>query len=219
MIKVLMIEDDIELAQILVEYLASKDIEVDTYEDAFMALSALSLDSYELVILDLSLDGIDGLDVCKKIRDESNIPILISSARSRIQDKIEALSLGADDYLPKPYDPRELEARILSHTRRYRGFGDKKEVFRLDKRAMSLYKYDKEIRLTSAEYEIVEYLMSALGAVVSREDILDSVPSLSNNENNNSLSVIIGRIRSKIEDDVKKPKHLVTVRGMGYKFI
>jgi two-component system OmpR family response regulator len=216
-----MIEDDVELAELLVEYLAEQNITVESYEDAFVGLSMLDTNSYDLVILDLSLHGIDGLEVCQKIRKNSNIPIIISSARSMIQDKINGLSMGADDYLPKPYDPRELEARILSQVRRYKELSSTKEkkVLHIDKKSKTLYKNDQPIKLTVAEYEIVEYLLSSLGAIVSRQSILDSVDSLSNQENNNSLAVIIGRIRNKIEDDSKNPKHLITVRGMGYKLI
>ena len=104
--KILMIEDDLELAEILTEYLEQFEFEVITEDDPFKAVSILKLEPFDLVILDLTLPGMDGLEVCEAIRERQDIPIIISSARSDVTDKIKALELGADDYLPKPYDPR-----------------------------------------------------------------------------------------------------------------
>ncbi len=119
MIKILMIEDDLELAEILMEFLEKLEFKVEVEDDPFKALSRLKLEEFNLVILDLTLPGMDGLEVCEGIRKYQDIPIIISSARSDVTDKIKALELGADDYLPKPYDPRELEARIHSVLRPY----------------------------------------------------------------------------------------------------
>ena len=119
MIKIAMIEDDLELAEVLSLYLKQFNIEVVNFEEPFLALSSLKLQKFDLLILDLTLPGMDGLDVCKRVVDEFNIPIIISSARSDISDKVTALKLGADDYLPKPYDPRELEIRIRTILRRF----------------------------------------------------------------------------------------------------
>ena len=119
MIKVLMIEDDIELAEILTEYLEQFDIEVTNVENPYIGMSKLNIENFDLVILDLTLPEIDGLEVCSEIRKKHDIPIIISSARHDINDKVEALEKrGADDYLPKPYNPRELQARIKSLLRR-----------------------------------------------------------------------------------------------------
>ena len=114
-----MIEDDLELAEVLSLYLKQFNIEVVNFEEPFLALSHLKLNKYDLIILDLTLPGIDGLDVCKELVEKFDTPIIISSARSDITDKITALKLGADDYLPKPYDPRELEVRIRTILRRF----------------------------------------------------------------------------------------------------
>ena len=118
MINILMIEDDLELAEILTEYLEQFDIRVTIAEDPFIGLSTLSVQKIDLIILDLTLPGIDGLDLCKEIRTKYSIPIIISSARHDINDKVTALDNGADDYLPKPYNPMELQARIKSLLRR-----------------------------------------------------------------------------------------------------
>ncbi|NCB55167.1 MAG: response regulator transcription factor, partial [Epsilonproteobacteria bacterium] len=111
MTKILMIEDDLELAEILTEYLEPFDMSVTVAEDPYIGLSTLDMHPFDLLILDLTLPGIDGLDVCKEIRKRHTIPIIISSARTDITDKVTALENGADDYLPKPYNPRELQAR------------------------------------------------------------------------------------------------------------
>lgn len=217
----MMIEDDSDLAEVLSEFLAKSSIEVETFEDPYFALSTLPLKKYDLVILDLTLDGLDGLEVCKKIRLRSDIPIIISSARSLIKDKLEALKLGADDYLPKPYDPRELEARIYSLLRRYKKPEMKniQEIFTRDKKAQTFYKNNTLIKLTPAEFEIIDFFIDSKNIILSRQEILDNIHSLSDEPDNNSLAVIIGRLRQKIEDDPKNPKHLITVRGLGYKFV
>ena len=118
MTNVLMIEDDLELAEILMEYLEQFDIAITIADDPYLGLSTLDTQKFDLVILDLTLPGIDGLDVCKEIRKRHTVPIIISSARTDITDKVTALENGADDYLPKPYNPRELQARIMSLLRR-----------------------------------------------------------------------------------------------------
>jgi two-component system OmpR family response regulator len=219
---VAMVEDDADLANLLTEYLKQFAIEVDSFEDPFIALSAIGLKKYELIILDLSLPGMDGLEVCKELVKKYDIPIIISSARSDIADKVTALQLGADDYLPKPYDPRELEVRIKALLRRT-GKAQNKEnksggIFVYDKERKTISKNGKELHLTAAEYELLSLLISRKGFVVSREEILNECELLhSDDEKSSSIAVIISRIRSKIEDNSKKPQYLVTVRGVGYK--
>ena len=140
--KILMIEDDLELAEILTEYLEQFDFDIKVEDDPFKAVSILNLEPFDLVILDLTLPGMDGLEVCESIRERQDIPIIISSARSDVTDKVKALELGADDYLPKPYDPRELEARIQSVLRRYeqkaKTKNENKSDFKCDKEAMTI---------------------------------------------------------------------------------
>jgi len=118
MINILMIEDDPEFAELLSEYLAQYDIKVTNFEDPYLGLSS-GVKKYDLLILDLTLPGMDGLEVCEEVMQKYDIPVIISSARSDINDKVEALAIGADDYLPKPYDPKEMYARIMSLLRRY----------------------------------------------------------------------------------------------------
>jgi len=220
MIRLLMIEDDLELAEILTEFLEQFDFEIKTEDDPFKALSILKLEPFDVVILDLTLPGMDGLEVCAAIRERQNIPIIISSARSDVTDKVAALELGADDYLPKPYDPRELEARIHSVLRRYdskaaAAANEPQSDFTLDESAMQIKYKGRVLELTNAEFGILAYMVKKQGMVVSREDIIHNVSAINEDSSNKSIDVMVGRIRSKLGD-----KTLIeSVRGIGYKLL
>lgn len=218
-----MVEDDLELADVLTQYLKKFNIEVTNYEEPFMALSSLKINKFDLVILDLTLPGMDGLDVCKQIVKDFDLPIIISSARSDITDKVTALQLGADDYLPKPYDPRELEVRIKTILRRFNHSKETevkpKKLFVLDEEKKQISKNDNYVKLTAAEYEVLSLMIRRENFVISREEIFENSDLLNQDyESSGSLAVIINRIRQKIEDNPKEPKYLQTIRGMGYKF-
>jgi len=217
-----MVEDDAELAEVLIEYLAKFNISVTNYEDPFLALSAIAIQKFDLIILDLTLPGMDGLEVCKELVTKYNTPIIISSARSDIADKVIALELGADDYLPKPYDPRELEVRIKTILRRFnksipKPVEENQEIFTLDENRQEIKKNGDFIRFTPAEYQIMSLMCKRKGFVVSRYDILDNCDLFNSAEDSGSIAVIINRIRHKIEEDPKKPVHFITLRGVGYK--
>jgi len=221
-----MVEDDLELADVLTQYLLQFNIKVTNYEEPFLALSSLKIHKYELIILDLTLPGIDGLDVCRIIVKDFDIPIIISSARSDITDKVTALQLGADDYLPKPYDPRELEVRIKTILRRWNNNTNNdiieensNKTFILDSEKKEIRKNSNYVKLTAAEFEVLSLLIKRENFVISREEIFENSDLLNQDyENSGSLAVIINRIRHKIEDNPKEPKYLQTIRGMGYKF-
>lgn len=217
-----MIEDDPEFAQILAEYLANYNIKVTNYEDPYLGLSA-GIKKYDLLILDLTLPGMDGLDVCKEIREKYDIPIIISSARSDVSDKVVGLQIGADDYLPKPYDPKEMYARIVSLIRRYKKTNEPKTVtvqtkFRVDDLRHQIYYEENPLTLTPAEYEILSYLVKQHGFSISREQLVYNCKSLKD-KGSKSLDVIIGRLRAKIGDNSKNPQHIHSVRGIGYKLL
>jgi two-component system OmpR family response regulator len=214
MINILMIEDDPEFAEILSEYLAQFDMKVTNYEDPFLGLSA-GVEKYDLIILDLTLPGMDGLEACEELGRKYNIPIIISSARSDITDKVESLRLGADDYLPKPYDPKELHARILSLLRRYNKEGKNSEpqsdfVTKGD----TIYYKGNALQLTPAEFEILTQLVAKQGIALSREQLINASTTMSDSAQK-SLDVIISKIRAKLGD----PKMIQAVRGIGYKLI
>jgi len=219
-----MIEDDLEIAELLEEYLARYDIKLTNYDCPELGISALSVDKYDLVILDLSLPGIDGTEVCKLIRTKFKVPIIISSARSDIQDKAKCFNNGADDYLPKPYDSHELVLRINSLLRRellYKNTTEQiqNKIFQVDEKKFEITKNQQLLNLTNAEYNILAYLISKAGYAVSREEILLNVESIKYESSYKSIDVLIGRIRQKIEDNHKKPQYILSLRGIGYKLI
>lgn len=220
-----MIEDDLEIAELLTEYLMRYDIRVTNFDCPELGISALSLNTYDLIILDLSLPGIDGTDVCRMIRLKYSIPIIISSARSDIKDKALSFNNGADDYLPKPYDSHELVLRINSLLRReHKMFeADKTEdtqvVFDINTEKMEITQFGNTIDFTNAEFHIMEYLILKAGYAVSREELLTNVESIKYESSYKSIDVLISRIRYKIEVNVKKPQYIISLRGIGYKLI
>ena len=217
MINILMIEDDAEFAELLSEYLAQYDIKVTNFEDPYLGLSA-GVKKYDLLILDLTLPGMDGLEVCKEVVEKYDIPIIISSARSDINDKVEGLALGADDYLPKPYDPKEMYARIMSLLRRYSKSSDSniatpKSDFEI--KGDTIYYKAEALSLTPAEFEVLSLLVKHQGITQSREQIINASATMSIDSQGKSLDVIISKIRTKIGDN----KRIQAVRGIGYKLV
>jgi len=211
-----MIEDDAGYASLLTAYLKQYNLEVTNYEDPYLGLSA-GVEKYDLLILDLTLPGMDGLEVCKEVVSKYDIPIIISSARSDLSDKVIGLQLGADDYLPKPYDPQEMYARIISLLRRYKKnhieeepahrlvLDESKEVVLLDGALLDL---------TPAEYAVLKLLIQHRGSTVSKEQILyDS--EVFQFGSDGSLAVILNRLRKKLGEDIQ----LKTVRGVGYRLL
>ncbi len=222
-IRILMIEDDSEIAELLHKYLKRFDMFLENYEEPYDALDVLEQKTFDIVILDLTLPDIDGLELCKIISEKHHLPIIISSARSDVKDKVIGLEMGADDYLSKPYNPRELVARINSVLRRFelksRRSSDSGSEFDIDESKMEIIKNGKALPLTVAEYEILRLFINNRGRIVSREFILNNTQSLSVDSIDRSIDVIISRIRKKIGDDSRKPSYIKTVKGAGYKFL
>ena len=222
MINILMIEDDPEFAELLSEYLAQYDIKVTNFEDPYLGLSS-GVKKYDLLILDLTLPGMDGLEVCEEMVRKYDIPIIISSARSDINDKVEALALGADDYLPKPYDPKEMYARITSLLRRYSksqnsDISTPKSDF--DLKGDTLYFKKEALSLTPAEFEVLSLLVKHQGITQSREQIINTAGTMSIDSQGKSLDVIISKIRTKLgEKNPDDSKRIQAVRGVGYKLV
>ena len=224
MLEILMIEDDLELAELLSEYLKGHDMNVTNYDEPYTGISAVNARKFDLLLLDLTLPNLDGLEVCEKIVKQKNIPIIISSARNDVNDKIKALELGADDYIPKPYDPQELVARIHSVLRRYSAKAQEeqqkkehKDIFEVRPEGREILFKGKRLELTKAEYEILSLLLSKVGQVFSRESIAIETKSINPESSNKSIDVIIGRLRAKIEQNPKTPEYIISVRGVGYK--
>lgn len=221
-IKVLMVEDDVVLSELLGSYLRNCGISVAINGDPTTVIEHLKKESFDLVILDLSLPKMDGLFLCEKISTTFDVPIIISSARDEVSDKVLGLEKGADDYLPKPYDPRELVARIHAMLRRKRNSASPLEEeshadFKVDKAQMSIYHHDKLLDLTVAEYGIFSLFLKQRGMVLSRSSILDGVEGLSWESDERSIDVIISRLRSKLCDNPRAPKYIESIRGIGYR--
>lgn len=218
-----MIEDDVELAMILTDFLKRYNVVVENYDDPYLGISALSLKKYDLLILDLSLPGMDGLEICKEVRAKSDIPIIISSARSDVEDKIIGLELGADDYLPKPYEPKELYARIMSVLRRYKKSNGpliEKETpcdIKFNESKDDIFFHKEALSLTRAEFEVLSYMLKKTGCIVSRSELIGNAPSLNDESDSRSLDVLISRIRTKLGESSKTQKHIHSIRGIGYR--
>jgi two-component system OmpR family response regulator len=219
-IKIIMIEDDEEIASLLKEYLHKFNMEIVNFKDSKTGMEALKKYDFDILILDLTLPDMDGLEVCRIVSGAFSIPIIISSARYDDTDIVSGLELGADDYVAKPYNPRELVARIRSVIRRK----DKNPAaagiknFEIDETAMAVKKDGNVLSLTSAEYELFVTLFNNKGRVVSRDFILENSKTMHLESIDRSVDVIIGRLRKKISDDPKNPKYIKSIRGFGYKF-
>jgi len=219
-----MIEDDLELAQIITDYLASYDIEVTNTDSPYNGLSMLSLKDYKLLILDLTLPEIDGLELIPKIRAKSDIPIIISSARDDILDKVMGLERGADDYLPKPYNPRELQARIKAILKRIMPVEKvdeniKKSDFILKEDDIQIYFKDQLLNLTLAEFDILRLMIQRNGAVIAREDFIYASDHIEDDSSLKNIDVMVSRIRSKISKIDDSKTYIKSVRGIGYQLI
>lgn len=220
MIKILIIEDDPELALILTNYLTKYDMEVIGAEEPYIGLSLLTQHTFELIILDLTLPGMDGLEVIPKIREITNIPIIISSARDDITDKVIGMERGADDYMPKPYDPRELVTRIKTILRRTHATDDKSDkkepLFEADPKAREIRFKGKSLHLTAAEYDILGMLLQHKNGSVSREQLLYESEHIDDDSSIKNIDVIISRIRHKIAKIDPENIYIKPIRGVGY---
>lgn len=220
MIKILLIEDDIELAQLLEVSLAAEQIDVKLAFTPLDGLTALQNETFDALVLDLSLPQMDGLEICRIVRKSiPNLPIIISSARSDMNDKVMGFERGADDFLPKPYDPRELAFRLRAILRRGSVVGEGQTIFSIDELKHTISRGQNALRLTQAEYDIVAYMLKKSGYVISREELLLNIGSIKYESSLKSIDVIMGRIRQKIGDDPKKPRYILSIRGVGYKFV
>lgn len=217
--QILMIEDDPDITTLLVNYLKLYQIDVHAVASPAAAITTLGIDHYDLIILDLTLPEMDGLQLCRMIREKIDTPIIISSARSDIDDKLVALEYGADDYLPKPYEPRELIARIKSVMRRYRpshkiALSD----FELFEQSREIHCKGVSLELTPAEYEVFSLLILHAGKILSRDFLANNSPSISLDTSLRTVDVIISRLRQKVEENPKLPLFIKSVRSRGYRF-
>ena len=227
-----MIEDDARLAHMVQEYLGQSGFEVTHAPDGEQGLSQLPLVQPDLVILDLMMPGIDGLEVCRRIRALSNeqarVPVLMLTAKGDPMDRIIGLELGADDYLPKPFEPRELLARVRAVLRRRAeggpaGASRTTPVLRfgsleIDRDGRTVTVAEQPAELTSYQFDLLVAMAERADRVLTRDQIMEAVRGRELEAFDRSIDVHIGRIRSAIEVDSKNPKRILTVRGVGYVF-
>lgn len=221
--KILVIDDDEKMNNLLKDYLSGFDYQVLSALDPESGLETLKSEKPDLIILDVMLPGMNGFEVCKEIRKESSIPIIMLTARGDVTDRIVGLELGADDYLPKPFEPRELVARIQSIFRRISPVKSENEI-KFDNLIVDLDKHiicldGKYIELTTMEFEVLEVFIKNRGIVLSREKLMEMLKGIDWESYDRSVDVLISRLRQKLNDDPRHPKFIKTMWGSGYKFI
>ncbi len=221
--RILLVEDDARLADMLLEYLGQAGFGVTVARLGAAALEMLSVSDYEAVVLDLMLPDMDGLNVCRQLRAKYDTPVLMLTARGDAVDRIVGLELGADDYLPKPFEPRELVARLRAiMRRRVRGAMVEKSLrfgrLEIDTAARAVRLAGKPCELTGYQFDLLVALAMNAGRVLSREVLMDLVKGEEFESFDRSIDVHISRIRALIEDNPKKPRRIVTVRAAGYVF-
>jgi DNA-binding response OmpR family regulator len=220
--RVLIIDDDVRLNALLTEYLGRFAFRVRTATHPEAGLRALTAEPPDVLILDVMLPGMDGLAVCRKVRETSRIPIIMLTARGDVADRIVGLEVGADDYLPKPFEPRELVARLQAVLRR--GGPDDADVVRVgglvvDRAARAARLDGRTLELTTAEFELLAFLARHPGKVLSRGRIMEGTHGIDWQAYDRSVDVLVSRLRQKLGDDPKQPAWIRTVRSVGYSFI
>lgn len=221
--KILVVEDEKKLVAILKGYLEQAGFSVVTASDGEQALAVCRHEKPALVLLDLNLPRLDGWDVCRALRKESNVPIIMVTARVEEADRLIGLELGADDYIPKPFSPREVVARVRAVLRRAEGEPTRAETLvagdlTLDWTRHSVRWKDREIELTPTEFDLLAVLMQNPGRVFTRLQLLDRVQGEAFEGYERTIDAHIKNLRQKIERDPKHPRYILTVFGVGYKF-
>lgn len=229
--KILTIEDDEDISMIEEAYLTAAGFETRIITDGSGVNKTLEEESFDLILLDLMLPGKSGYAICREIRDRLDIPILMVTARSESVDKIRGLGMGADDYIPKPFDPAELVARVTANIRQYDRMKEKFENavpseepeeicigdLRILVNSWKVYKGDQEIRFPNKEFELLKFLAMNPNIVFSKEKLFETIWGFDYAGDSATVMVHINRIRDKIEDDSRNPKILETVWGAGYR--
>lgn len=221
--RILIIDDDSKLNDLLTDYLSSYGYEITASVDPLAGISLIKKISPQMVILDIMLPDMDGFEVCKKVRSFSDVPIIMLTARGEITDRIVGLELGADDYLPKPFEPRELAARIQSILRRTGKKATENVIkigsLNIDVKRLQVNLDGKALDLTTLEIDLLILFAKNPGKVYNREMIIEELRGYDWDVFDRSVDVLISRIRSKLGDDPKSPKYIKTVWGRGYLFL
>lgn len=226
--KILIIEDDYSIAKLQKDYLELSGFEVSICIDGLEGLNAIKKVEYDLVILDIMLPKLDGYDILRSIQEDKDIPVLLVSAKKEEIDKIKGFSLGADDYITKPFSPGELVARVKSHIQNYERikskFSEKEKSSSIIIRGLEIQKdsrrvfiYGREVNLPQKEFDILIYLAQNPNRVFGREELFERIWGLDSLGDSATVTVHIGRIREKIESDPSNPQYIETVWGAGYR--
>ena len=232
MIKILIVEDDENIALLESDYLESNGYTTKIIGDGNEVIPELKRESYDLILLDVMLPGCSGYDICRRIRDEIDIPILMVTARTESVDVIRGLGLGADDYITKPFDPSQLVARVRSHLKQYERLtkkGEQEEKKReqperifvenlvIEPKTWKVWKNGTELKLPNREFELLRFLAENPNIVFSKEELFEKIWGYDYVSDAATVSVHINRLREKIEDDARNPKIIETIWGAGYR--
>lgn len=230
--KILIVEDEEEIAMLEKDYLEINGFETQVETDGEKAVDLALTGTFDLILLDLMLPGKNGYDICREIRNKIDIPILMVTARTESIDKVLGLGIGADDYIPKPFDPAELVARVKSHLSRYerltKGYrpqeneGEERDIIRIENieiltRSWKVYRDGEEIKFPNREFELLKFLAMNPNIVFSKEELFEKIWGYDYVGDSVTVTVHINRIREKIEEDSKNPKIIETVWGAGYR--
>lgn len=225
-IKIMVVDDELELAELIKDYLEEEKYSVVISTNGKEAIELFRLHQPQLVVLDIMLPGLDGMEVCRTLRSESNVPIIMLSAKKAEVDKILGLGLGADDYVVKPFSPGEVIARVKAQLRRYNMLShsdNQKEFLRFGELEVDLKGYTVRlsgisIEFSAKEFEVLRFLVLHPGQVLTREQVFENVWGYNEFGDLNTVTVHIKKIREKIESDLSNPQYIKTVWGVGYRF-
>lgn len=227
MSRILIIEDEESIAELEKDYLELSGFEVEMENQGDIGLNRALTEEFDLLILDLMLPGVDGFEICKRVREEKNTPIIMVSAKKDDIDKIRGLGLGADDYMTKPFSPSELVARVKAHLARYErliGSGSpQNEIIeirgiKIDKTARRVYVNGEEKNFTTKEFDLLTFLAQNPNHVFTKEELFSKIWDMESIGDIATVTVHIKKIREKIEYDTAKPQYIETIWGVGYRF-
>ena len=227
MSKILIVEDEETIADLEKDYLELSGFEVEVANDGDSGLEKALQEEYDLLILDLMLPGVDGFEICRKVRDEKNTPIIMVSAKKDDIDKIRGLGLGADDYMTKPFSPSELVARVKAHLARYDrligSMAEKNKVIeirglKIDTTARRVWVNGEERTFTTKEFDLLSFLAAHPNHVYSKDELFQKIWDMESVGNIATVTVHIKKIREKIEMDTSNPQYIETIWGVGYRF-
>ena len=227
MSKILIIEDEVSIAELEKDYLELSGFEVDMEHGGDPGLDKALKNDFDLIILDLMLPGMDGFEICRRIREQKNIPVLMVSAKKEDIDKIRGLGMGADDYITKPFSPSELVARVKAHLARYERLigsavktNDVIEIrgLKIDKTARRVYVNGEEKAFTTKEFDLLTFLAENPNHVFKKEELFNKIWDMESVGDIATVTVHIKKIREKIEFNTSKPQYIETIWGVGYRF-